>query len=139
MNHTIDSVSNIPLVFVNPVRINSLGNSSLTNTLFATSGPLFVTIMVQEIISPFLEVAFDTSLIISRSASGSTTVVLLAMLLDSLLSGVVELTTATLIMVAFVIFTLVVIIIVEFAPLANSPMFHNPVVGSYLPPELSPR
>ena len=109
------------------------GNVSLTYTFNAVSGPLLVTTIVHVTTSPLLAVELDTNLIISKSASGSTFVVLLASLLSGFGSGVVELTTAMLVIVALVMFTIVVITKVLESPTVKSPIVQMPVIGSYLP------
>ena len=89
-----------------------------------------VTTIVQVISSPNLGFLLDTNLIISKSTSGSTSVVLLALLFSVLLSGVVEFTTATFVIVALVMFTVVVITKLADLPFAKSPTVQIPVVLS---------
>ena len=74
---------------------------------------------------------------ISRSASGSTSVVLFPLLLSVLLSGVVEFTTATFVIVALVMFTKVLMFNTTLAPLVKLPIVQTPVSGLYLPFESS--
>ncbi len=75
--------SYVPLEASALINFNELGISSKTATLTAALGPRLVTIIVQTNSSPtkaFLEL---TSLMISKSQTGITSVVLFALLFDS--------------------------------------------------------
>ena len=106
------------------------GNLSVTLVLTAASGPLLVTVIVQVITSPVLTDFLETSLTITKSALGPTSVVLLASLLVLLESGVSLVTLATFNIVVLVIFTIVVITKLADLPLAKSPTIQRPVIGS---------
>ena len=112
------------------MNINPAGNLSVTLVLTAASGPLLVTVIVQVITSPVLTDFLETSLTITKSALGPTSVVLLASLLVLLESGVSLVTLATFNIVVLVIFTIVVITKLADLPLAKSPTIQRPVIGS---------
>ena len=74
------------------------GKISLTTTSIAVDGPLLTTVIVHSTLSLTLTREAFTNLVISKSQIGSATVVLFALLLDSLESGVELFTTTMLVM-----------------------------------------
>ena len=82
--------------------LSPLGNVSFTTTFSAVLGPLFTTVIVHSTMSVTFTLVAFTDFVITKSQIESATVVLFAILLDSLESGVVEFTTTVFIKVPLV-------------------------------------
>ena len=123
--HILVSLSYVPLPLA-LTNVKPFGKISIANAFIAASGPLFTTVIIHVMLSPFLGPWLSTVLSIAKSAIGSTSVVLLASLFVVSLSGVVEFTTATLVIVALVTFTLVVIVNVTVLSIPKSPICQIP-------------
>ena len=91
------------------------------------SGPTFVTVTVQVMISPNLALGLETTLTTTKSALGAEVVLLVPLVL---LPGVSLVTLATLTIVLLVIFTIVEISNTLLSPLAKSPIIQTPDSGS---------
>ena len=96
--------------------------TSVTTTLTASSGPLLVTVIVQETTVPLRVTRGSTVLTIPKSASAGTTVLLEALLLSGLGSSVSEVTLTTLVIVVLVALILVSKINFKGTPTSRSPM-----------------
>ena len=86
----------------NPNTLSPLGKVSFTTTFSAVLGPLFTTVIVHSTMSVTFTLVAFTDFVITKSQIESATVVLFAILLDSLESGVVEFTTTVFIKVPLV-------------------------------------
>ncbi len=115
------------------MNINPVGNISVTLVFTAVSGPLLVTVTVQVMTSPVFTICFETSLTTTKSALGSTSVVLLASLFVLFGSYTSLVTFTMLTKVLLVTLTKVVKVKVCDSPLAKDLMYQVMSFSSNIP------
>ena len=116
-----------PTVGVAETNVSPAGSASVTVAAVAVSGPVLVTPTLNVTFAPSVGVLMSTLLVITRSASGTSTVTV-SVSLAATGSRVVDVTDAVL-ATAVCVVTCATIARVSVAPLARVPMFHTPVAA----------